>query len=115
MCYEHAGSVDSNQFASAHNALAPIDPVEGANHDGYRKKRNFGTVLFSFTKIHYFTFLSCTDLYVLHLYKDPSYMFLSEMIEVSGKEQKVLVNINVPFFFFISVAIDSMFIFSQFY
>lgn len=72
--------------------------MEGANHDGYRKKRNFGTVLFSFTKIHYFTFFSCTDLYILHLYKDPSYMFLSEMIKVSGKEQKVLVNINVLFY-----------------
>lgn len=54
--------------------------MEFAKNDGYRKKRNFGTVLFSFTKIHYFTFLSCTDLNILHLYKEPRFMFMSKMI-----------------------------------
>lgn len=63
--------------------LAQWQYVEGANH--HRKKRNFGTVLYSFTKIHYFTFLSFTDLNILHLYKDPSYMLLSEVIKVLEK------------------------------
>jgi len=53
---------------------------EGAKIDGYRIKRNVGTILFSFTKIHYFTYLSCTDLNILHLYKEPSFMLMSEMI-----------------------------------
>lgn len=41
MCDEHAGSVDSNQFASAQNTFAPVDPLavhRGGKHDGFGKK-----------------------------------------------------------------------------
>lgn len=52
--------------------------IEGAKHDGFGEKREILVLFCSALPRYIFTFLSCTDLNILHFYKDLSAMILDK-------------------------------------